>query len=115
MTLEIPGSAVRLTATGTDLEFLVDRHAYLVLDAAVRSEVFPGRAPLAGRPATADEAGLLADFLEGDTPARGRLASAAPDFFGGPAAAGLAFFLRRSGGSRVEVPDVPPVPGPSRN
>jgi hypothetical protein len=115
MTVEIPESAVRLTATGTGLEFRLHRHAYLVLDAAVCSEVFPGRGSLADRPATADEAGRLADFVEGNTPARGRLTSAAPDFFGGPAAAGLAFFLRTSGGFRVEIPDVPPVPGPSRN
>jgi hypothetical protein len=104
-----------LTATGTGLEFVLHRHAYLALDAAVGSEVFPGRAPFAGGPATADEAGRLADFLEGNTPARGQLTSAAPDFFGGPAVAGLAFFLRTSGGFRVEIPDVPPVPGPSRN
>jgi hypothetical protein len=115
MTVEIPESAVRLTATGTGLEFVLNRHAYLVLDAAARSEVFPGRAPLAEGPATAEEAGRLADFIDGDSPARGRLTSAAPDFFGGPATAGLAFFLRTSGGFRVEVPDLPPVPGPSRN
>jgi hypothetical protein len=115
LTPEIPESAVRLTATGTGLEFLVDRHAYLALDAAVRAEVFPGQGGLVERPATADEAGRLADFLEGDTPVRGRLTSAAPDFFGGPAAAGLAFFLRTSGGFSVEVPDLLPVPGPSRN
>ena len=115
MTPDIPESAVRLTATGTGLELVLHRHAYLVLDAAVRSEVFPGRAPLAEGPATADEAGRLADFLEGDTPARGRLTSASPGFFGGSAAVGLAFFLRTSGGFSVDAPDVPPVPGPSRN
>ena len=37
---EIPGSAVRLAAAGTGLEFMMDRHAYLALDAAVRAEVF---------------------------------------------------------------------------
>jgi hypothetical protein len=115
MTPDIPESAVRLTATATGLEFVLHRHAYLVLDAAARSEVFPGRGSLAERPATADEAGRLADFLEGDTPARGRLTAAAPDFFGGPALAGLAFFLRTSGGFSVDAPDLPPVPGPSRN
>jgi hypothetical protein len=51
MTPEIPESAVRLEAAGAGLEFVMDRHAYLVLDAAVRSEVFPGRAPLAEVPA----------------------------------------------------------------
>jgi hypothetical protein len=97
MTPDIPESAVRLTATGTGLEFLMDRHAYLVLDEAARSEMLPGRAPPAERPATADEAGRLADFIEGDTPARGRLTSAAPDFFGGPAAA-----------ARAAAPDLSP-------
>jgi hypothetical protein len=77
--------------------------------------VFPGRAPLAEAPATADEAARLAGFLEGDTEAGRALRSAEPDFFGGPAVTALAFFLRRSGGFRVDVPDVPPVPPPSRN
>jgi hypothetical protein len=77
--------------------------------------VFPSRAPLAEAPATADEAARLADFLEGDTEALGALTSAEPDFFGGPALTALAFFLRRSGGFRLDVPDLPPVPPPSRN
>jgi hypothetical protein len=53
MTPDIPESAVRLEAAGPGLEFVLHRHAYLVLDAAARSEVFPGRAPLAERRATA--------------------------------------------------------------
>jgi hypothetical protein len=115
MSPDVPGSAVPLAAAGTRLEFVMDRHAYFAFDAAVRSEVFPGRAPLAEAPATAEEAGRLAEFVEGDTPARGQLTSAAPDFFAGPAAAGLAFFLRTSGGFRADVPEVLVVPPPSRN
>jgi hypothetical protein len=113
---EVPESATRLEATGgAGLTFIIERHAYAMLDVASRSEVFAGRAPLADEPATADEAGRLADFLEGDSPPRRRLTSESPDFFSGPAVTGLAFFLRRSGRFRVDVPDVPPVPPPSRN
>jgi hypothetical protein len=115
MTPEVPQSVVRLVAAGACPDSLMDRHAYFALEAAVRSEVFLGRPPLAEAPATAEEARRLAEFVEGDAPARGRLTAAAPDFFAGPAAAGLAFFLRTSGGFRVDVPEVPAVPPSSRN
>jgi hypothetical protein len=116
VTPEVPESAVRLEATGgAGLTFIMERHAYAMLDAASRSEVFAGGAPLADETATAEEAGRLADFLEGDSEARHVLTSADPEFFGGPAVTGLTFFLRRSGGFRVDVPEVPPVSPPSRN
>jgi hypothetical protein len=104
MTPEVPASAVRLVSAAAGLTFILDRHAYRLLGAAACEEVFPGRASLADEPAAAEEAGRLADFLEGDSPARRRLAAESPDLFGGPAVTGLAFFLRRSGGARSRMP-----------
>jgi hypothetical protein len=96
------------------LTFILDRHPYFALEADAREAVFPGRSPLAEQPATAEEAGRLADFLDGDSLPR-RLAPESPDFFDGPAVTGLAFFFHRSVGFRVGVPELPTVPPPSRN